>query len=83
MYELSLRTEKSLTDLVVGFLDDARTWWGLGEAIAETLRQDAEKLNLSQRDYIFYLLSERYEAVRKNGVGWEKDKPRVALCARR
>jgi len=73
----------SLTDLVVGFVEDARTWWEHGQEVADALSEDAEKLGLSQRDYVFYLLAERYQAVRERGAGWEKDRPAVLLAQRR
>jgi len=83
MYELAQETDKSLTDLVLGFLDDAHTWWGLSEELAADLRKDADRLNLSQRDYILYLLTERCAALREHGTGWEKDKLAVLLSKRR
>jgi hypothetical protein len=83
LYGLASETDKSLADLITGVLDDARTWWGLGEQVAEILRKDAEKRGMTQRDYMLSLLRERSEAVQKHGPGWEKDDPEVLLSDRR
>jgi hypothetical protein len=82
MFQLSRETDKSLTELVVGLLDDARTWWGMGGVGAESLKRDAEALSLSQRDYVYYLLTGRYRQVKQMGPGFDKDSEDAVLSQR-
>jgi hypothetical protein len=83
LFDRSEEVGQSLTDLVVGFIIDARTWWDVAAEVAAALRDDAKQLDLSQRDYVHYLLERRYEAIRKHGAGWEKNDPAVLLAKRR
>jgi hypothetical protein len=84
MYELAQEADKSLTDIVLSFVEDGRTWFGLDEQLVQTfIRKDAEALKLTQRDYISYLLTQRCMAIKEHGVGWEKGELKVALARRR
>jgi hypothetical protein len=83
MYDLAEKGDKSLTELVIGFVDDARTWWGLSEAVGNELRADAKALGLEQRDYVLYLLTNRFLVTKQKGIGFDKDAPEVLLSRRR
>ena len=83
LFERAAAEGHALTEVVVAFIEDARTWWDVAAEMATALREDSEQLNLSQRDYVHYLLERRYEAIRKHGAGWEKDEPAVLLAKRR
>ena len=46
-------------------VEDAKDFYGLPLSIKNVLEADAERLGLSQRDYVLHLLSEKYEALLK------------------
>ncbi len=73
LYDLSTETGKSLTDLVLGYVEDARTFWGLVGPVQEALTEDAKKLGLSQRDYVRYLALCRYRLIKTKGIAFDKD----------
>lgn len=83
LFDHAENSESALTDVVVRFIDDARTWWDSAPEVADALARDASELGLSQRDYVHYLLERRFEAIAKHGAGWEKGDPTVLLAQRR
>ena len=83
LYEMSKKTDNTLTDSVVTVLNDMRTWWGLGEPVVEKLKKDAAALGLSETDYLRYLLTSRFRFVNENGAGFDKNDPDVLLSQRR
>jgi hypothetical protein len=82
LYSHAQACNASLTQIVLGFLVDLRTWFGLREDVQALVVQDMECLKLSQRDYLRLLLLERIAEIKARGPGWEKDDLNVALAHR-
>jgi hypothetical protein len=62
----------NVTATVNRILEAVRTWFGLPAIVAEALERDRAELGLGQLEYLQYLAFRRYEALARNGPGFDK-----------
>ena len=54
-------------------LEAFRSWFGLPAVVAEAVEKDRAALGLGRLEYLQYLVFRRYEALVKNGPGYDKE----------
>jgi len=62
LHALAKAEDATLSATVMQVLEDIRTWWDLPEKDVALLLEDASRLQLSQRDYLYHLLAQRMRA---------------------
>ena len=63
----------NITAQINRMLEALRTWFGLPAIVAEAAEKDRAALALGRLEYLQYLVFRRYEALVKNGPGFDKD----------
>ena len=58
-------------------LEALRSWFGLPAIVAEAAEKDRAALGLGRLDYLQYLVFRRYEAIVKNGPGFDREGPQT------
>lgn len=54
-------------------LEAVRSWFGLPAMVAESVEKDRDALGLGRLEYLQYLVFRRYEALAKNGPGYDRE----------
>jgi hypothetical protein len=68
-YDVAARHDATMRAVVAQVLEDVRTLWELPKSMAQQLKADAKALGLEQRDYLYYLLRQRFQQVHAGGGG--------------
>jgi hypothetical protein len=63
----------NITAQINRMLESLRTWFGLPAMVAEAVEKDRAALGLGRLEYMQYLVFRRYEALAKNGPGFDRD----------
>src|SRR5574341_168876 len=66
------RRNWSLNDLMVTLAQDVFTWSAQPRWIVQALEADRAALELDRREYVTWVLMKRYEEVREQGAGFDK-----------
>ena len=67
-----LEAAVNVTATVNRILEAVRTWFALPAVVADALERDRAQLGLGRLEYLQYLAFRRYEALAKNGPGFDK-----------
>lgn len=67
-----LESAVNVTATVNRMLEALRTWFALPAIVAEALERDRAALGLGRLEYLQHLAFRRYEALAKNGPGFDK-----------
>jgi hypothetical protein len=67
-----LEAAVNVTATVNRILEAVRTWFALPAIVAEALERDRAELGLGRLEYLQHLAFRRYEALAKNGPGFDK-----------
>ena len=54
-------------------LEALRSWFGLPAMVADAVERDRDALGLGRLEYLQHLVFRRYEALVKNGPGFDRD----------
>ena len=63
----------NITAQINRMLEALRTWFGLPAIVAEAAEKDRAALGLGRLEYLQYLVFRRYEAIVKNGPGFDRE----------
>ena len=63
----------NITAQINRMLESLRTWFGLPAMVAEAAEKDRAALGLGRLEYLQYLVFRRYEALAKNGPGFDRE----------
>jgi len=70
-----LESAINVTAQINRMLEALRSWFGLPAIVAEAVEKDRAALGLGRLEYLQYLVFRRYEALAKDGPGFDKDAP--------
>ena len=73
-----LETAINITAQINRMLESLRTWFGLPAMVAEAVEKDRAALGLGRLEYMQYLVFRRYEALAKNGPGFDREAEKSA-----
>ena len=65
----------NVTAQINRMLESLRSWFGLPAVVAEAAEKDRAALGLGRLEYLQYLVFRRYEAIVKNGPGFDGEMP--------
>jgi hypothetical protein len=68
-----LESAINITAQINRMLESLRTWFGLPAMVAEAAEKDRAALGLGRLEYLQYLVFRRYEALAKNGPGFDRE----------
>ncbi len=68
-----LESAINITAQINRMLESLRTWFGLPAMVAEAAEKDRAALGLGRIEYLQYLVFRRYEALAKNGPGFDRE----------
>ena len=68
-----LESAINITAQINRMLESLRTWFGLPVMVAEAVEKDRAALGLGRLEYMQYLVFRRYEALAKNGPGFDRE----------
>jgi hypothetical protein len=76
-----LESAINITAQINRTLDAFRSWFGLPAVLADAIEKDRAALGLGRLEYLQYLVFRRYEALVKNGPGFDRDSMPVEKSA--
>jgi hypothetical protein len=68
-----LESAVNITAQINRMLESLRTWFGLPALVADAVEKDRTALGLGRLEYLQHLVFRRYEALAKNGPGFDRD----------
>ena len=68
-----LESAINITAQVNRMLEAIRSWFGLPAIVAEAIEKDRGALGLGRLEYLQHLVFRRYEALVKNGPGFDRE----------
>ncbi len=72
-----LESAINITAQINRMLEGLRSWFGLPAIVAEAAEKDRSALGLGRLEYLQYLVFRRYEAIVKNGPGFDREGPQA------
>ena len=63
----------NITAQINRMLESLRSWFGLPAIVAEAVEKDRATLGLGRLEYLQHLVFRRYEALVKNGPGFDRE----------
>jgi hypothetical protein len=70
---VDLESSINITAQINRTLEAFRCWFGLPAIVADAVEKDRAALGLGRLEYLQYLVFRRYEAIVKNGPGYDRD----------
>jgi hypothetical protein len=68
-----LENSINITAQINRTLEAFRSWFGLPAVVADAVEKDRAALGLGRLEYLQYLVFRRYEAIVKNGPGFDRE----------
>jgi hypothetical protein len=78
-----LESAVNVTATINRMLEALRSWFGLPAIVAELVEKDRDALGLGRLEYLQYLVFRRYEALVKQGPGFDREAMPAEKAARR